>query len=197
MPDQPYHHGDLKAQLIREGLKLLDTEGYHSFSLRKVAKLCSVSQTAPYRHFQNKDELIAAIADQALNAFGRSLEEAVSLHPGDPSAQLTEMGVAYIRFFAQNPEYLRLLFLTDNRLRMRFFEDERAKKHYTSFGILQDVIARFVAAHPGDAPSHDELMLYSWGLVHGISTLIASGELPNNEHTLATAEKIVRGLLVE
>ena len=194
MPEQPYHHGDLKAQLITQGLTLLDTEGYQSFSLRKVAKLCGVSQTAPYRHFQNKDELIGAIANQALDAFAASLGAAVSLHPGDSAAQLTEMGVAYIRFFAKNPEYLRLLFLTDNRLRMRFFEDERAKKHSDSFSILQGVITRFIAEHPGEAPSHDELMLFSWGLVHGIATLIASGEIPNNEHTLTTAETAVRSL---
>jgi len=195
MPEQTYHHKDLKSQLIQQGLKLFDTEGYQSFSLRKVAKLCGVSQTAPYRHFQSKDDLISAIANQALDAFAASLEGAVALHPGDPKAQLTEMGVAYIRFFAQNPEYLRLLFLTENRLRMRFFEDDRAKKHVDSYGILQDVITRFVAAHPGDAPSHDELMLFSWGLVHGISTLIASGEIPNNDHTLAVAEKIMCNLL--
>ena len=52
MPAQTYHHGDLKTQLIREGLKLLDAEGYQGFTLRKVAKLCGVSQTAPYRHFK-------------------------------------------------------------------------------------------------------------------------------------------------
>ena len=78
MPEDTYHHGDLKAQLIEQGLKLLDTEGYNSFTLRKVARLCGVSQTAPYRHFHSKDELIGAIANHALGAFSKQLEDAVA-----------------------------------------------------------------------------------------------------------------------
>ena len=57
MPQQPYHHGDLKAQLIEQGLKLLDAQGYERFSLREAAKRCGVSQTAPYRHFQEQGRL--------------------------------------------------------------------------------------------------------------------------------------------
>lgn len=195
MPEHPYHHGDLKAQLIERGLKLLDAEGYQNFSLRKVAKLCGVSQTAPYRHFKNKDDLIGAITGHALDAFTQSLESAVAQHPDDPMAQLKEMGVAYIRFFAGNPEYLRLLFLTDIRIRMRFFGDERVKKHSNSAGILYAVTASYIQAHPEEHYTQDEMALASWGLVHGIATLIAAGELPNDEPTLALAEKVVRGLL--
>ena len=194
MPEQPYHHGDLKAQLIAQGLKLLDTEGYENFSLRKVAKLCGVSQTAPYRHFKNKDDLIGAIAGHAMDAFARKLEEAVALHPGDPMAQLEEMGVAYVRFFAENPETLRLLFLTDIRIRMRFLQDERVKKHSDASGILRGVVARYLEAHPTAEHTQEGMVLASWGLVHGIATLIASGELPNDEPTLALAEQVVRGM---
>ena len=78
MPDNLYHHGDLKQQLIREGLRLLDTAGYDGLTLRKVAKACNVSQTAPYRHFKNKDELIAAITMQAM----ASLMNSSSSPPG-------------------------------------------------------------------------------------------------------------------
>jgi AcrR family transcriptional regulator len=119
MPDKNYHHGDLKSQLIREGLKLLDKEGYEGFALRKVAKSCGVSQTAPYRHFRNKDELIAAITLQAMEAFDRRLRQALGQHPDDPASGLREMGMAYINFFIENPEYLRLLFLSDIQERMK------------------------------------------------------------------------------
>jgi len=195
MPEQPYHHGDLKAQLIEQGLKLLDAEGYQKFSLRKVAALCGVSQTAPYRHFKNKDDLIGAITGHALDTFAQRLEDAVALHPDDTKAQLQEMGVAYIRFFAENPETLRLLFLTDIRIRKRFYQDERIKKRHNSYGILYTVVAGYIETHPGKRHTQEELTLASWGLVHGIATLIASGELPNDEPTLALAENIVRGLM--
>lgn len=193
MTEDTYHHGDLKSQLIYEGLKLLNAEGYDGFSLRKVAKLCGVSQTAPYRHFKNKDELIAAITNQALDAFGKRLQSAVDMHPGDPKAQLTEMGVAYIRFFAENPKYLRLLFLSDMRLKMRFAKDEKISRHACSFRVLHDTTARVIQAYPECPYTQDELIIYSWGLVHGISTLIAAGELSGSEEMLKTVEKVIWG----
>ncbi len=194
MPTQSYHHGDLKTQLIREGLKLLDAEGYQGFTLRKVARMCGVSQTAPYRHFKNKDDLIGAITNHALDAFGSRLRAAVETHPEDPMAQLTEMGVAYVRFFAENPEYLRLLFLSDINLRMRFTKDESCHEHTQSFSVLYDTIVGLKEAYPSISMTQDELVLYSWGMVHGISTLIAAGELPDTEETLQNAENVIRGI---
>lgn len=194
MPAQTYHHGDLKAQLIREGLKLLDAEGYNGFTLRKAARMCGVSQTAPYRHFKSKDDLIGAIASHALDTFASRLQAAVEKHPGDPMAQLTEMGVAYVRFFAENPEYLRLLFLSDMNLRMRFAKDEGCHQHTKPFGVLYDTLVRLKEAYPSISMTQDELVLYNWGMVHGISTLIAAGELPANEETLQSAEHVIRSV---
>lgn len=194
MSAKTYHHGDLKTQLIREGLKMLDAEGYDGFTLRKVAQRCGVSQTAPYRHFKNKDDLIAAITSHALDTFGSRLRAAVAIHPGDPMAQLTEMGVAYVRFFAENPEYLRLLFLSDIRLRRRFAKGDGCHEHTQAFGVLYDTIADMKAAYPSISMTQDEMILYNWGMVHGISTLIAAGELPDTEETLQSAENVIRGI---
>ncbi|HPJ02065.1 MAG TPA: TetR/AcrR family transcriptional regulator [Candidatus Limiplasma sp.] len=195
MPAQTYHHGDLKTQLIREGLRLLDAEGYQGFTLRKVAKLCGVSQTAPYRHFKNKDDLIAAITGQALRAFGEQLDSAVQKHPDDPKEQLREMGVAYVHFFVNNPEYLRLLFLSDISLRAHLTSMPDVREHYDSFQFLQTVTADYVNATPNTPFTQNELMVYSWGLVHGISTLIATGELPNNESILKAVDKVLGSIL--
>jgi AcrR family transcriptional regulator len=198
MPEKNYHHGDLKTQLILEGLNLLDKEGYENFSLRKVAQACGVSQTAPYRHFESKDALISAITQHALEAFGARLEAAVAKHPDNVSEQLREMGVAYIRFFAEKPEYLRLLFLSDYELRARFSQSVHASCHAhaefvdRSFSVLEETVVRYKEAHPELSMSQEELALYSWGLVHGISTLIAGGELPNSEATLVLAERVIR-----
>jgi AcrR family transcriptional regulator len=194
MPENTYHHGDLKSQLIYKGLKLLNAEGYDGFSLRKVARLCGVSQTAPYRHFKNKDDLVGAITNHALDVFGKRLQSAVDMHPGNPKAQLAEMGVAYVRFFAENPEYLRLLFLSDIRLKMRFAKDEETGRHTCSFRVLHDTAARVIRACPECPYTQDELIVYSWGLVHGISTLIAAGELSGSEEMLKTVERVIRGI---
>lgn len=198
MPEKNYHHGDLKSQLIREGLKLLDKEGYDGFTLRKVAKACDVSQTAPYRHYKNKDELIAAITMQAMESFNERLEQAIDMHPGNPSNQLREMGVAYINFFSENPEYLRLLFLSDIRKKLtvaaggeNICKEDIHTKIGHPFAALYNAVVRYKEANPNMEMGQEELVLYCWGLVHGISALIAAGELPLNDATLTLVEKVL------
>ncbi|MBH1940419.1 TetR/AcrR family transcriptional regulator [Mobilitalea sibirica] len=195
MPNKSYHHGDLKAELIRTGLKLLDQEGYEAFSLRKVAKACNVSQTAPYRHFKNKDELIIAIAMEAMGAFNECLQKAVDQHPDNPKKQLTEMGIAYIHFFVENPEYLRLLFLSDMRYKMNeyFCAHPEYFQNDHPFQTFFQTIERYKAAVPSSNQSlgKAELMLFSWGLVHGISILIANKEIPLEGDYLSMVRKIV------
>ncbi|MDR3588014.1 MAG: TetR/AcrR family transcriptional regulator [Desulfosporosinus sp.] len=180
MQNQSYHHGDLKAELIRMGLKLLDQEGYERFSLRKVAKACNVSQTAPYRHFKDKDQLIAAIAAEATKEFDQSLKQALEKFPDDPKKQLKEMGIAYVNFFVHNPEYLRLLFLSDIKSKMKI-DPCLSENHFLDghpFHTFFNAVKRYKNNSPNETMGEKELMLYCWGLVHGISVLIANRDIP-------------------
>ncbi len=193
MPNQSYHHGDLKAALIRTGLQLLDQEGYEGFSLRKVAKACNVSQTAPYRHFKDKEDLIAAITVEALRAFNDALEQAVKLHPDDPKKQLTEMGVAYIKFFVENPEHLRLLFLNNfkDKMQLLYHCDQDVPDEKDPFQTFYDTLVRYVGAYPEQNINRSELLLYSWGLVHGIAILIANKNIPMDGDYLSLSRSII------
>lgn len=201
MLNQNYHHENLKSELIRKGLLILDQEGYDGFSLRKVAKACNVSQTAPYRHFKNKDDLISAILTEALQAFNQSLDAAVVKYPDDPEKQLKEMGVAYIRFFSKNPEYLHLLFSSDIFRKMRTVRKDAPNTccmadHFKSghpFATFYHAIINYTAAFPDKQIGESELMLYCWGLVHGISVLISNKEkIPYQGDCLELAEEIIR-----
>ena len=191
MSHQSYHHGDLKAELIRAGLKLLDQEGYEGFSLRKVAKACNVSQTAPYRHFKNKEELITAITVEALRAFNDVLEQAININPDNPKKQLTEMGVAYIKFFVENPEYLRLLFLSNIKDKMTaYYECDRSFcDGKDPFQTFYDTLMRYATAYPEH--NMNELLLYSWGLVHGIAILVANKDVPPEGDYLTLSRNII------
>jgi AcrR family transcriptional regulator len=180
MEKQSYHHGDLKAELISAGLKLLSEEGYAGFSLRKVARACGVSQTAPYRHFEDKDALVTAIMMQAMAAFNNSLEAAVNKHPGNPRSQIKEMGLAYIRFFVENPEYLRLMFMSDLKLAEKesICDGEGHLGAGHPFGTLFGTVRAYCEAYPDSGWGEQDLTVFCWGLVHGISVLLARGELP-------------------
>ncbi len=177
MTEKSYHHGDLKAELIREGLIILDREGYEGLSLRKVAKACGVSQTAPYRHFKDKNELVEAIKTEALRAFNQHLEQAVAGHPDNPTKQMSAMGMAYVQFFVENPEYLRLLFLSNyqNKESGHGSGQSRSIAEENPFHTYQDTVLRYYNANP--IIGLEEMKLYSWGLVHGISILLANHEI--------------------
>jgi AcrR family transcriptional regulator len=175
---EAYHHGDLKTELIRKGLSILNKEGVDAFSMRKVAKACNVSQTAPYRHYKDKEELIAAITLSAMRAFNDHLEQAVMNPAADPKQQLKDLGIAYIRFFFENPEYLQLLFLSD--LRKVLANSLQPSLEITSghpFSILVQTVKRYKASYD-DARTEEQLLMYCWGLVHGISILIVRNQLP-------------------
>lgn len=192
MTKHSYHHGDLKTELIRKGLKLLDEEGYEAFSMRKVATACNVSQTAPYRHFKDKNELIKAIALNALREFDESLERAFS-DAGDPKAQLKAMGRYYVQFFVDNPETMRLLFFSQAQAWMR----EAVKNEYLCgderpYSALEIAVKNYKAAYPDDERTEDELIVYCWGLVHGIAVLIVNGELPGGAAAMALVDRVIQ-----
>jgi Transcriptional regulator len=192
---ESYHHENLREELIENGLKLLDAEGYDGISLRKVAKACGVSHTAPYRHFKDKEELIAAIAARVLRLFNDSLKAAVARYPGDVRGQVNEMGCAYVRFFVENPAYLHLLFFSDI---FRWIDgkladgDEKLEKPERTF---YDAINRYAneggAVDPADALEREALALGAWGLVHGITVLLVQGDFPCDGDYMELVRRII------
>src|SRR4029453_6888699 len=79
---KPYHHGDLKAALIEGAIELIVQRGAHRFSLAELSRRLGVPGSAPYRHYANRDELLAAVAVRALHEFGEAL--AAQSSEGDP-----------------------------------------------------------------------------------------------------------------
>lgn len=195
MSNETYHHENLKAELIEKGLKLLDEEGYENFSLRKVAKACSVSHTAPYRHFNSKDDLIMAIALEAHHKFNQCLEEAVKKYPNDNKSQLKEMGYSYVKFFVENPEYLRLLFLSDLAINFKNEHIETFKNGEQPFQTFYNAIERFQSESQnsvaGNGSDPNALVLSCWGLVHGMAILIAKKDFSYDGDYLELVRKIL------
>lgn len=182
MNEETYHHENLREELIENGLKILDAEGYDGLSLRKVAKSCGVSHTAPYRHFKDKEELIMAIAVKVLHQFNESLKTAIAKHPNDVHGQINEMGCAYVQFFVENPAYLRLLFFSDIGRRIGSIienGDVMLEKPKTTFyNALNRYAVEDSAIDPEDALGRKALALGAWGLVHGITVLLVQEDFP-------------------
>ena len=107
---QSYHHGDLRNALIQAGLELLSEGGAQKLDLRKVARAAGVSHAAPYRHFRDRDELMAEVAQRGFERFAGAL--AVAWDDGRPDAMsaFTRVGRAYLAFARSEPAYYTAMF---------------------------------------------------------------------------------------
>jgi AcrR family transcriptional regulator len=168
--EKRYHHGDLKTQLIKAGLRMIQEEGIKKLSLRKLAQICDVSEAAPYSHFKNKEELLISIQSFIAEQLTLCLKNAYESTENSNSPQaIFNMGVAYIRFFISYPEYYSFIFnqsclnidLTD-KLNSDEFEPfryykEKAYQIYKNIGMSDERIKYGVIA--------------MWAKVHGIASI--------------------------
>jgi AcrR family transcriptional regulator len=109
--DGRYHHGDLKAALVDGAVELIAERGVRGFSLAELSRRLGVTVAAPYRHFADRDELLAAVAVRALHAFADAL--AAESGDGDPPQQrLAAMARGYVRFAAQQRPLFDVVYAT-------------------------------------------------------------------------------------
>jgi AcrR family transcriptional regulator len=184
----PYHHGDLRAALIAAAEALLTQMGPAELSLRGVAREAGVSAMAPYRHFADKDALLAAVAGDGFRQFEARLRQATSA-ASDARVGLIAQGVAYVRFAHDQPALFRLMFgpLITKAVALELLDRDSAP----ALDALRDAVA---AAYPeADALRRDDLVLTCWSMVHGLAGLIVDGRLPASaEVAEAMAARVLR-----
>jgi AcrR family transcriptional regulator len=173
---RPYHHRDLRQSLIRSALEILAGSGVAALSLRAAARRAKVSAMAPYRHFADKEALLAAVAEYGFRELATRLT-AASTTAHDPRAGLAAQGVAYIHFARERPSLFRLMFGSTIERKSRYPALNEAGT--ACFNALRQVVsaAEFFA---GDAAAND-VALACWSLVHGLSALIVDGRLAQSD----------------
>lgn len=176
---RPYHHGDLAQALIVVTRTLLEEGGPAAVSLREAARRVGVSPTATYRHFKDKDALLAATAADGFAEFGRRLADAAAESP-DP---LAAMGLAYVRFALEQRGLFRLMFGPQLMRRSSYPALEQA---------ASAAFARLRAGVEGQAATGRDprqAAISAWALVHGLAHLFLDGLLPEAE-----AEALTRAI---
>src|SRR6201989_619979 len=104
-----YHHGDLKRALTEAALELVSEKGPKGFTLREVARRAGVSAAAPYRHFADKADLLAAVATQGFVQLHETLN-AVAAETTDLHARMVNMARAYVYWAVSHPDYYQAMF---------------------------------------------------------------------------------------
>jgi AcrR family transcriptional regulator len=107
---KPYHHGDLRRALIDAALRLAEEGGPEQVSVREAARRAGVSAGAPFRHFETRDALMTAVAEEAQRRFRDEIERALAEAPaGDPLSRFRTLGLAYLRWAAHNPAHFEII----------------------------------------------------------------------------------------
>lgn len=169
-----YHHGDLRRALIEASLALVSEEGFSALTLREVARRAGVTHAAPYRHFPDKEALLAAVAEEGFRAMAALMRERMDKVEG-PVERLGACGVAYVLFAVQHPAHFRVMF-GPHFAKPRDHEG-LAKEGSTAFGLLVQSIVQGQQAGLLREGEPLPLALMAWSQVHGLASLLVDQQL--------------------
>jgi AcrR family transcriptional regulator len=164
-----YHHGDLRAALVAVAIELIAERGVRDFSLAEASRRIGVAPSAPYAHFADRDELLAAVAVHGLRLFQKSLESALARAPA-PTERLAAMARAYVRFAASHEPLFRVHFEQD-------FDKQRHPELAAAEEPIEDAFRASVRAVCGsaDAAAEEALAAAVEAVAHGHATLLLDG----------------------
>lgn len=173
-PRKPYHHGHLEETLLKTAIQLIGEVGPAGFTLREVARRAGVSHNAPYRHFADRDELLAAVATQGFRELTRAMREAAQ-ERAKPPDQLKTAGLTYIEFALRRPEHFAVMF---DAPVPKGTSSDQAEAAEEAFGTLLGFVK--ACQDKRQLPAGDTLQfaLLAWTMVHGIAKLATAKRLP-------------------
>lgn len=170
-----YHHGDLRNALIEAGIELLAEGGAAALDLRKVARKAGVSHAAPYRHFADKQALIAAINTRGFELLLARIEAGLAAAPPEPAGQLHAVALTYVSFARESPWLMREMFSGINVERESYPELYAASKQvYIRYA---DIIRQGQAAGAIAEGNADAQAAVLWSLLHGLAMLIIENQM--------------------
>lgn len=181
-PAGAYHHGDLRQALLQVALVQVEREGVEAISLAALARKVGVSQAAPYRHFPDRDALLAAVAEEAFKMFHASLTDAVTAAKRGDSRR--RMCRAYVDFGLARPGLYRLMF--GSRILARAAPEDAFKiLARRCFRLLLESAAR---SRSKRARERDALKI--WMGLHGLVMLVQQDLIDNGPVPITIDEMI-------
>lgn len=177
-----YHHGDLARALIAATLDILAKAGKHEISMRAVARRAGVSATAPYRHFADKEALLAAAATTGFERLRERLMAADATATGIEA--IAAQGAAYVDFAIEHPALFRMMFGP---------APETPNDHLDNAGeaAYAVLIHRIARTWPNPAESETPALGY-WSLIHGFTLLAMDGRLVGKGQPQALIAQLVQ-----
>ncbi|WP_234679898.1 TetR/AcrR family transcriptional regulator [Bradyrhizobium monzae] len=189
---RPYHHGDLRRVLIDAALQLA-AEGAE-VSVREAARRAAVSPGAPFRHFPNRDALMAAVAEEAQRRFRAEIEAALAEAPSaDPLARFRAFGIAYVRWAMRYPAHFEII--STGRYFAHGSSAELTRDNDELVALTERMLAE--AAEQGLLRSTDlkRILIAGRALIYGFARMNLDGHFPRWGVAEAEVERLAEGVI--
>ncbi|MQA81205.1 MAG: TetR family transcriptional regulator [Streptosporangiales bacterium] len=174
-----YHHGDLRGALIDTAIELIAEHGIARFTLAEASRRLGVSVGAPYRHFADRESLLAAAATKAADALSAMLAaEAADVE--SPADRLAAAARAYVRFAADQRPLFETLFAAG-------LDKGRLPELVEATKPIERAFGEPAAAFAGDGKATEDLALAVVAIAHGHAALLVDGALGRGPDALEAA----------
>jgi AcrR family transcriptional regulator len=192
--ERGYHHGNLKEALLQAALGLIAEKGAAGFTFADAARMAGVSPAAPYRHFRDRDELLADVARRGFEQFAVALERAWDGGRPDPFAAFERLGKAYLEFARSEPAYYSAMFEAGVPLDI---SAELTAAGDRAFAVIRTASEALIARMPaGRRPPALMMALHIWSLSHGIASLFGRGDAGRRKLPMTAEELLEAGVLL-
>src|SRR5512132_4187842 len=169
-----YHHGNLKEALVRAALELIAEKGPAGFTFADAARWAGVSPAAPYRHYRDRDALLADVARRGFEQFANALAKAWEDGRPDVMTAFDRLGKAYLSFAKREPAYYSAMFEAGVPLDA---DPQLREAGERAFAVLRGAAEKLVALMPARGrPPALMVALHIWSLTHGIASLFSRGD---------------------
>jgi AcrR family transcriptional regulator len=169
---RPYHHGALRTALIEAALSLVAEHGVKGLALSDAARQAGVSVAAPYRHFKDKEALLAEIAAEGFVLFRDALAQAAKSNSKNKVQRLVEMGVAYVDFAFEHSSHFKVMW--ESGIPKEKYA-EVSKVAHEAYLLLEKAASDLLPGAP--AGRQQALVATAWSMVHGYAILALESEL--------------------
>jgi len=189
-----YHHGNLREALIRAALELIARKGTAGFTFAEAARFAGVSPAAPYRHFRDRDELMANVALRGFEQFAAMLARAWDDGRPDEFTALDRLGKAYLEFARAQPAFYSAMFEAGVAVGSNPALREASDR---AFAVLRGAAEKICAAMPSGArPPALMVALHIWAMAHGVASLFGRGDGAQRALPMSAAELLEAHMLV-
>jgi AcrR family transcriptional regulator len=192
--ERGYHHGNLREALVEAALQLIAEKGAFGFSFVDAARWAGVSPAAPYRHFSDREALMAEVARRGFERFGEALAAAWDEGRPDPITAFERVGKAYLAFARSERAYYAAMFEADVAVE-RYPELRQVAER--ALGVLRQGSEALSARLPKEKRPPALMMgLHIWAMTHGIASLFARGDAGRRVLPMSPEELLEAGVLV-